>query len=103
MNANQTECLDVDQCLNGDHDCASGADAGDIDAICKDLTGDHECSCPDGYSGTGYVGDACISLEVDECTVGHNCSQHANCTDTFLSYTCECQVRNLTKTINFGT
>ena len=35
MNANATECLDVDQCQNGDNECATGADADDIGRVHK--------------------------------------------------------------------
>ena len=37
---------DIDECLNGTHDC-------DVNAECNNTLGSYKCTCKDGYEGNG--------------------------------------------------
>ena len=54
------------------NDCDINGDSGDVDAICVNSDGSHECQCPVGYAGTGTVGTNAAGEgcdDVDECLV----------------------------------
>ena len=77
----ETQCLNLDECSNGTHNCdASG------NATCSDTTGSFTCSCDAGYSGDGVT-----CSNVNECSTGqHNCDSNAGCTDNDGSFACSC-------------
>lgn len=72
-----TVCADIDECADGDDDCASNA-------ICDNVPGSFTCTCDDGFEGDGT---ACA--DIDECQGGsHDCSSVAACANTSGSFTC---------------
>jgi len=72
-------CTDIDECA-GKNDCA-------VDATCANTPGAYECTCNEGYKGTG---EDC--KDVDECNEDlDNCSMNATCTNQDGSFKCECK------------
>jgi len=53
--------------------------------VCTNTFGSWECSCQDGYFGTGEVGDC---EEVNDCA--QNPCEHGSCEDTGNAYACSC-------------
>ena len=51
------DCLDINECVNGTHEC-------DMNANCTNIDGGHNCTCLEGFYGTG---DVCI--DSDECAL----------------------------------
>ncbi|CBY35675.1 unnamed protein product [Oikopleura dioica] len=87
----EQDCVQVDECTDGLHDCVT-----DATGICNDFDPNvdgikYECGCVEGYYGTGFAnGQGCIEL-VDECDVGtHNCDVNADCFNTQAAFTCTC-------------
>ena len=86
-------CLDIDECgennitsYDGIIDWGYGNNSCHENAVCANQWGFYNCTCLDGYFGTG---ENCINI--DECDEGiHNCDDNAECTDTDGSYTCQC-------------
>lgn len=94
MQLDPQQCVDIDQCVEGTHDCAS-------DDYCKNIAGGWQCVCPDGYVGGGTVFDVVPCADVNECVeidpfglseTGylHNCDAFANCTNLAGGYECNC-------------
>ena len=42
-----TSCMDVDECILGNHNCS-------VNATCKNNQGSFSCICNKGYTGDGY-------------------------------------------------
>ncbi|XP_076804301.1 uncharacterized protein LOC143448433 isoform X2 [Clavelina lepadiformis] len=57
---NGSQCLDVDECADGTHDCDPHV------AICMNTIGSFTCKCVDGFEGTGKIGEC---RDIDECRV----------------------------------
>ncbi len=45
---NDGECVDVDECEEGFHDC-------DMNATCSNTEGAYDCTCHEGYEGDGWT------------------------------------------------
>ena len=43
-------CLDIDECIEGSHNC-------DVNATCLDTDGGFYCTCNNGYTGSGTTGN----------------------------------------------
>lgn len=72
-------CYDVDECVEGMHDC-------DVNAECYNLVGHFECSCLSPYVGNGK-----------ECAYDafcQRCDKNAHCTEASgtAQKSCECNV-----------
>ena len=73
-------CSDDDECLLTP--CIQNA-------VCTNIVGGFECSCPDGFlSQTSQSGEILCS-DVDECQ-SSPCDINASCTNSVGSFTCEC-------------
>eukprot|EP00736_Rhodelphis_marinus_P008051 Rmarinus@m.28362 len=73
------ECHDVQECVDGTHNCAT-------DALCTNTDGSFTCSCLSGYNGSGVE---CI--DVEECIEGiHDCGEFASCSNVYGSFSCSC-------------
>ena len=59
----------------------------DENALCTNLDGSHECTCIQGFVGTGVVGDC---IDVNECLL-EPCIANADCTNEVPGYTCTCK------------
>merc|ERR1712106_820644 len=81
------DCEDVDECVEGLHDC-------DDNAECGNEAGGYNCTCDDGFFGDGFLcGDmdecrdeetaAMVANVTDHGWDTHECSQHASCINTF--------------------
>lgn len=80
-------CVDVDECVDGKHDCAA-------DAACGNTEGGYTCECPPGHKGNGHAGtgEGAGCSDVDECAAGTAvCDLAAACTNTVGSYACVCK------------
>ena len=51
-------CQDIDECTQEIHDCHA-------DATCENTVGSWNCTCNEGYNGTGQV-----CTDIDECNLG---------------------------------
>lgn len=71
------QCVDVDECANGNA-CGPGA-------VCRNVEGGYECSCPVGYEGDPRVGcrhhDGCARA---------SCGRNAVCETLPGTYRCVC-------------
>lgn len=81
-NESATECVDIDECSSGTHDCRQNQ-------ICQNRPGGFTCLCPQGYT----VGADRQCQDIDECTrfAGQICSSSATCVNTPGSYRCQCK------------
>ncbi|XP_029851567.2 fibulin-1 isoform X2 [Ixodes scapularis] len=81
-NQKGNQCLDVDECALGTHDCKS-------DQNCHNTPGNYVCECPIGF----HMNTFRECEDIDECTRfrGKVCSVNSDCTNTPGSYTCECK------------
>eukprot|EP00736_Rhodelphis_marinus_P001593 Rmarinus@m.16044 len=76
------DCLDVDECIDGLHQCSSAG------GVCLNADGSFTCNCDIGYSGDGLT-----CTNDDECTSDTaNCNANADCTDTVGSFSCACNL-----------
>lgn len=73
--------VDVDECKTGA--CGEGA-------ICTNLPGSFECTCPTGFKGNPRPEIGCV--DVDEClsTDRQLCGTNATCVNTVGGYFCQC-------------
>jgi len=76
-NAPSTECIDVDECNRGLHNCGSNNS-------CINLFGGFECLCPRGFQDLGF---GCI--DINECSNGFSCG-NGFCSNTIGSFDCIC-------------
>ncbi|KAH9497372.1 Thrombospondin N-terminal -like domains containing protein, partial [Dermatophagoides farinae] len=109
---NQYECIDIDECSNGQHNNCSQ------NAICLNQPGTYQCQCKPGYEGDGFnckpvCKDSCLNgghcqapntcscrkgyyghrceEDIDECELGiHQCPLNSKCINKFGWYRCEC-------------
>lgn len=71
------QCVDIDECANGDS-CGPGA-------VCRNIEGAYECSCPPGFEGDPRVG----CHDHDECARA-SCGRGALCENLPGAYRCLC-------------
>jgi hypothetical protein len=111
--------LDIDECAIYDHDANFlsryyyryyNYDRGCmVVAICTNMEGGYNCSCPDGYTGDGrWFGSGCngmhfiniiitmlkffflIHADINECAIGtHSCTANELCINSEGSFRCE--------------
>jgi cysteine-rich repeat protein len=75
-----SECVDVDECALGMHDCDSTVE------VCTNTSGSFTCNCKGGYTN---VGGSCV--DIDECALGlAGCDTYATCTNLSGAYDCTC-------------
>jgi hypothetical protein len=84
------ECLDVDQCANGEVEC------NDLNEVCKPVSGADSCGCAEGWkmdnNQTSPTFEVC-NVNIDECAdLSDNCylDHNAYCEDTQGSFDCLC-------------
>ncbi|XP_062601606.1 uncharacterized protein LOC134263292 [Saccostrea cucullata] len=61
------ECYNIDECMEGNHNCS-------MNAICTDTDGSFKCSCLRGFEGNGYVCTGCQNF-----TFGVQCFDKCSC------------------------
>ena len=72
----------VDECLINADDC-------DDNATCTDLPDGFECTCNEGYVGSGTECE--VHVPVDECSEGtDDCDENATCSDLEYGFECTC-------------
>ena len=55
-------------------ECEDGTDRCDVNAFCENTVGSHECTCIDGFRGSGYEGDCAGKLpQIRTCNVLYEC------------------------------
>ncbi|XP_059158628.1 uncharacterized protein LOC131942724 [Physella acuta] len=80
--SNCEECLDMDECAEGTHQCNLAYEK------CVNVPGGYRCDCADGYT---FKGGKCVDL--DECIEKPGiCREHSQCTNKVGSYECSCCV-----------
>ena len=67
------ECLDVDECGEGKHNCPENA-------LCRNTEGSFHCECLPGFHFAEGNKDSCVEMESD-CDGNHNCHANATCVD----------------------
>ncbi|RDD39041.1 Mucin-like protein, partial [Trichoplax sp. H2] len=73
------KCTDLDECVNGTHECSQ---------TCINEEGSYSCQCLSGYT---LNADNRGCTDIDECSVGsHNCSGLATCINQPGLYECVC-------------
>jgi fibulin 1/2 len=89
INPSGTYCEDVDECLEGTHDCPANE-------VCRNRPGSFVCDCPTGYERnfTTSASPTGTCEDIDECS-GYrkfqSCSQSSECENTIGSYVCNCK------------
>ncbi|XP_059468344.1 fibrillin-1-like [Neocloeon triangulifer] len=85
MNEHGNQCLDIDECAKGTHQCASGQQ-------CFNRQGSYACQCPPGYQINQFT-KQCV--DIDECTSLRGnfqlCSANSICQNTPGAYRCNCK------------
>ncbi len=81
LNANRTECIDIDECKTGRHTCPSAA-------TCINLQRSFKCVCPNGYR-LDETRNSCE--DIDECALGKVCPSNSYCRNSPGSFACECK------------
>ena len=89
-------CVDIDECLLT-NDCSPNA-------LCTNTMSSYECSCKQNFTGdgvscfcmTGYAKNLDseqneVCLDIDECSLTHECHKNAACTNLIASYECSCK------------
>lgn len=71
----------MDECK--ENPCGSGA-------VCTNLPGDYQCSCPSGYKGNPTPEVGCV--DVDECSESKRqiCGTNSTCVNILGGYFCQC-------------
>ena len=80
MNEKGTDCIDIDECSSGEHNCH-------VDADCENTESGFFCSCPAGYSGNGIE---CTKVQV--CGISDVCDPSSTCNEQvdLGLYGCDC-------------
>lgn len=81
LNAQKTECVDIDECAIGRHTCPTMA-------TCVNTPKSYKCVCPNGYK-LDVTRNICE--DIDECALGKVCPSNSYCKNTPGSFTCECK------------
>ncbi|KRT81667.1 EGF-like domain containing protein [Oryctes borbonicus] len=81
LNSAGTECVDIDECARGTHQCSSTQ-------ICKNGFGYHVCTCPPGHKLN--ANNHCEDINECEYYRGRACSNNAECINTIGSFECRC-------------
>ena len=66
-------------------DSKSGTNNCHFASDCKNSHGGYECSCHEGFNGTGLVCE-----DIDECESLNNCHKDAACNNFASNFTCTC-------------
>ena len=67
MNQEDEECIDIDECKNGDNGCSANSD-------CRNNDGSYTCTCVNGYFGNGFK-----CTDRNECFINGDCDTNAVC------------------------
>ncbi|KAK7789041.1 hypothetical protein R5R35_010542 [Gryllus longicercus] len=81
LNEAGTQCIDIDECALGTHECTS-------QQTCHNRQGGYTCQCPPGHT----VNENRECEDVDECAdfPGQFCPSNSICENTVGSYHCRC-------------
>ena len=89
------ECVDIDECEAGTHNCPSNSFCENDIAVFK-CTADEGFECVgDNCAGSSCNGNDCEFTDVDECEDRNSCKSYDNqgnyimCVNTFGSFTCK--------------
>ncbi len=81
LNPSKTECVDIDECALGIHNCPSMAQ-------CVNTQRSFKCLCSNGYKLDETRN---ICEDIDECAYGKVCPTNSHCRNTPGSFTCVCK------------
>ncbi|KAM4052790.1 fibrillin-2 isoform 1-T1 [Anomaloglossus baeobatrachus] len=81
LREDQKMCKDLDECLEGFHDCESRG------MLCKNLIGTFMCICPPGMTRRPD-GEGCI--DENECRTKPTICENGRCVNSIGSYRCDC-------------
>lgn len=86
LGADQSTCIDVDECIENNGNCSLGNGMGTGMGICVNSPGSYFCACEAGYE---LANDKHTCRDVNECTDKiHDCSHE--CVNVPGTYECEC-------------
>lgn len=82
MNEAGTQCIDVDECVKGTHQCEGMQ-------RCSNRQGGYVCHCPEGFRLNAQR----QCQDINECEYYHGrvCASNAECENTEGSYICKCK------------
>ncbi|XP_069157401.1 fibulin-1-like isoform X3 [Procambarus clarkii] len=82
MNEFGSQCIDVDECADGTHQCTGNQ-------VCSNRQGGYICQCPTGFRLNSLR--KCQDINECEAYYGSVCSNNAVCENTEGSYHCNCK------------
>ncbi|KAG7174672.1 Fibrillin-2-like 3, partial [Homarus americanus] len=82
MNEFGTQCIDVDECADGTHQCTGNQE-------CSNRQGGYICQCPTGFRHNSLR--QCQDVNECEAYYGSVCASNAVCENTEGSYRCNCK------------
>ncbi|KAK8406643.1 hypothetical protein O3P69_007314 [Scylla paramamosain] len=82
MNEAGTQCVDIDECAKGTHQCVGNQ-------LCSNRQGSYICYCPQGFRRNTQ--QQCEDINECESYRGRVCANNADCENTEGSFICKCK------------